>query len=184
MSKVNKSHDSSPAKELIKFIFAALILLAGLIFSIYNMFNSTVYSFSGSERDKRITMAKIFEATDSSVTDIFLIRMNDDNQRFSYIVMCIIVIVTFISALTALLSVFGMISGKKKRAVTVLLSFALMIQCVGHAAVFALGLLIVDHMNSVFEDSIKIGLFPVFMVIVCAVFGTAGFIISKKFIND
>lgn len=130
------------------------------------MFNSTVYSFGGSDRDKRITMAKIFEATDSSVTDIFLIRMNDDNQRFSYIVMCIIVIVTFISALTALSSVFGMISGKKKRAVTVLLSFALMIQYVGHAAVFALGLLIVDHMNSVFEDSIKIGLFPVFMVIV------------------
>lgn len=129
-------------------------------------------------------MAKIFEATDSSVTDIFLIRMNDDNQWFSYIVMCIIVIVTFISALIALSSVFGMISGKKKKAVTILLSFALIIQCVGHAAVFALGLLIVNHVNNVFEDSIKIGIFPVFMVILCAVFGTAGLITSKKFIND
>lgn len=118
------------------------------------------------------------------MTDIFLIRMNDDNQRFSYIVMCIIVIVTFISALIALLSVFGMISGKKKKAVTILLSFTLIIQCVGHAAVFALGLLIVNHVDSVFEDSIKIGLFPVFMVILCAVFGTAGLITSKKFIKD
>lgn len=184
MTEAHKPHFSSPANELIKFIFAALILIAGLIFSMYNMFNDTVYSFSGSGRDRRITMAKIFEATDSSVTDIFLIRMNDDNQRFSYIVMCIIVIVTFISALIALSSVFGMISGKKKKAVTILLSFALIIQSVGHAAVFALGLLIVNHVNSVFEDSIKIGLFPVFMVILCAVFGTAGLITSKKFLKD
>lgn len=184
MTEVNKSYDSSPVKELIKFIFSAMILIAGLIFSIYNMFNSTVYSFDGSARDRCITMAKIFEATDGSVIDIFLIRMNDNNQRFSYIVMCIIVIVTFISALIALSSVIGMISGKRKKAVTILLSFALMIQCVGHAAVFALGLLIVNHVNSVFDDSIKIGIFPVIMVIVCAVFGTAGMITSKKFIKD
>lgn len=50
MTEAHKPHFSSPANELIKFIFAALILIAGLIFSMYNMFNDTVYSFSGSGR--------------------------------------------------------------------------------------------------------------------------------------